>query len=148
MRTFVYQLPYVQAICLFLMAALNASNDLEPGNLSPAHPYIYLTIVNLISFLFGMWGLFLFMRITHDYQLLVNYQYRRKALLLKSILVFINIQQTIIDALAKYEVINCVAPFISTSAMGAVVNNICCLVESLVLGTLCFLLYYTDITHL
>ena len=58
------------------------------------------------------------------------------------------LQDFIINALANYEVIGCVAPYISSAAMASVIKSVLCLIESFVFGTLAFRLYVIDYTHL
>ena len=57
-------------------------------------------------------------------------------------------QGFVIDALAHYEIIACVEPNISRTAMGSVIKSICSLLESFLLGTAAFRLYIIDDTHL
>ena len=121
---------------------------LEIGNLSPTDPYLYLTIVILASFFFGLWGTFMFFDLTHKYELLSHHQYRKKSSLLKAIVILINIQGFVMDSIGKYEIISCMPPNISSSAMASVIKSILCLFESLLLGSICFRLYITDDTHL
>ena len=78
----------------------------------------------------------------------MDYQYRKKSVLLKMMVVFVNIQRIIIDVCAQYGLINCVGPYISSMAMGAVIKSILCLIESLILGSVCYGLYIADSTHL
>ena len=141
-------MPYVQSIVIFLIIVLSMSGYLEIGDLSPTDPYLYLTVVILASFFFGLWGTFMFFELTHKYELLRHHQYRKKSGLLKAIVILINIQGFVMDSIGKYEIIACYPPYISSSAMASVIKSILCLFESFVLGTICFRLYITDDTHL
>lgn len=131
MKAMVYQMPYIQAATLFVMSVLQLAGFLQPGNMSPREPYLYLTIILAISFMLGIWGLFVFMDITHRHKLLVDYQYRVKSMLLKLIVVFVNVQGILIDILCSYGVINCIPPFISANAVGSIIKSVCCLTESI-----------------
>ena len=148
MKAAVYQMPYVQGSALFVMACINQAGYLDPGNMGYRSAYLYLVIILTVSFFAGIWGLFMFMDITKKYELLVDYMYRSKSVLLKLIVVFVNVQGILIDILAQYEVINCIPPYISSSAMGAVYKSILSLTESLILGTICYRLYTRDTSHL
>ena len=160
-------MPYIQSIAVFLIVVLNLTGYLEIGDLSPKGPNLYLQIVLMVSFFFGLWGLFVFFDITHRFDLLEDFQYRKKAALLKLIVILVNIQVLlitvfmsqvfdrcvyfqgfVIDALAHYEIIACIEPNISRTAMGSVIKSICSLLESFLLGTAAFRLYIIDDTHL
>ena len=58
------------------------------------------------------------------------------------------LQGFIIETLANYNVIGCVPPYISSTAMASVIKSILCLLESFVFGSLAFRLYVLDYTHL
>lgn len=148
LRGAVYQMPYIQTIVIFLMVILNITGYMEIGDLDPTKPYLYLMIVVLGSFFFGLWALFMFFDITHRYKLLNHFQYRKKSGLLKTIVILVNIQGFVLDSMGKYKIVGCIAPYISATAMTSVIKSIMCLIESFVLGTFCFRLYYLDDTHL
>ena len=50
--------------------------------------------------------------------------------------------------LANYEVVKCVAPYISSGAMALVIKNILFLLESFIVGTVAFKINVIDHTHL
>ncbi len=129
------------------MAVLNQAGHLEYGNLSLDKPYIYFVTIIAVSFCLGIWGMFVFIDIAKRNQLLTGYQYRKKSALLKSILVLINIQGLIVDICAKYGAVDCIPPYLSVMAVGGIIKSVLCLVESLVLGTLAYCLYFADSSH-
>ena len=65
---------------------------LDNGSLNPAGPYFWCTMVLLGSFFLGVWGLFSLFEITKKNMLLINHRFVKKALILKTILMLINIQ--------------------------------------------------------
>ncbi len=74
------------------MAVLELGGYLEYGNMSPMKPYLYLSGSLLVSFFAGIWGLFVFMDITKRFSQLSEYEYRKKSVLLKLMVVFVNVQ--------------------------------------------------------
>ena len=77
---------------MFLIVVLTLTDHLTIGDLHPKGPFLYLTIISLISFMVGLWALFVFFNITHQFELLHDYKYKQKAGLLKAIVVLVNIQ--------------------------------------------------------
>ncbi len=86
----------------------------------------------------------MFMDVTRKYQLLVDYAYRKKSILIKLMVVFVNVQGLIIDTCARYGAIDCVAPFLSASAVADIIKALLLLSQSLVLGCWAFRMYTTD----
>jgi len=144
MKGCVYQMPYVQGSILFLMGVLRIGGQLDYGSMSPSDAYLYLTIINVASFIAGLWGLYTLTELTKKYQLLLDFAYRKKSVVLKLMVIFVNIQGILIDVLARYGVIGCIPPFVSATAMGDVIQGLCLLCESLLLGTFAYKLYTTD----
>jgi len=140
----VYQLGYVQTGMIFFLVVLNLSGDLKIGNMSPNDPYLYITIILLISFFTGMWGLLTLFGVEATYEFLQVYQYRKKARLIKSIILCTNLQGFIIDSLTNYAIIPCVGPMISSQAMGSIIKSILTMIETLVLGSVMFKIYISD----
>lgn len=149
MKATVFQMPYVQGAVLFIMSVLQIAHYLEPGNVSPTGPYLYLISMLLTSFFVGIWGLFFFMDVTKRYELLVDYNYRQKSMLLKILVVLVNVQGIFVDILASYSVIGCIPPFMSSSAVAGVIKSLLSITESLIFGSLCYRLYIkSDSSHL
>ena len=76
----------ISSTCVFLLGYL------DTGNLNPAGPYFWCTMVLFASFFLGIWGLFSLFDITKRNMLLINHRFVKKALILKTILVLINCQ--------------------------------------------------------
>ena len=77
---------------MFLMVVLTLTDHLTIGDLNPKGPFLYLTSISLISFMVGLWALFVFFNITHQFELLHDYKYKQKSGLLKAIVVLVNMQ--------------------------------------------------------
>ncbi len=86
----------------------------------------------------------MFIDVTRKYQLLVDFAYRKKSVLIKLMVLFVNVQGLIVDICAHYGAIDCVAPFLSATAIGDIIKALLLLSESLVLGCWCYRLYTTD----
>ena len=143
----VYQLGYVQTGMVFLLVVLNLSGDSKIGSMSPDDPNLYISIILLISFFTGMWGLLVLFGVEATYEFLKVYQYRKKARFLKSIILFTNLQGFIIDSLTNYAIIPCVGPMISSKAMGSIIKSILTMIETLVLGSAMFTIYMVNTTR-
>ncbi len=130
------------------MCLLDLAGYLDSGNMSPDQPYFYCILVLTISFFFGLWALFVFFDITKRYNLLHSFQYGKKALTLKTLVILINIQGIIVDIFANYGVIDCIAPHMSAKGVGGVVKSCLCLTESIVLGSITYAIYIKDVSHL
>ena len=89
---FYFQSAYVQAITVFLIVVLTLTDNLTIGDLRPDGPFVYLASISLISFMVGLWALFVFFNITKEFDLLHDYKYKQKAGLLKAIVVLVNVQ--------------------------------------------------------
>merc|ERR1711887_373970 len=87
MKGSVYQVPYFQSVCLIILGSLQISGYVQSGSLSFSSPYIYITVLLALSRMSGLWGLFMFFNITHQFKLLHNYNYRKKSLVMKIIIV-------------------------------------------------------------
>ena len=85
-------MPYIQSIMIFLIVVLELTDYLEIGDLNPKGPYLYLMVAILISFFVGLWALFVFLDITQKYELLKDFEYRKKAGLLKVMVILVNVQ--------------------------------------------------------
>lgn len=94
LRGAVYQMPYVHSIAIFLLVVLALTDNLEIGDLNPRGPYLYISVIILISFFLGLWALFVFFDITKRFDLLHDYKYSQKSGLLKAIVILVNIQVT------------------------------------------------------
>lgn len=140
-------MPYTQSIMIFLMIVLNMSGFLTIGNLSPSDPNLYLMVIILASFFFGLWGTFMFLDLTRKHDHLVSKLYRFKSGILKAIVILINIQGFVLDSMGNYGIIPCVPPLISTSAMSSVIKSVFCLLESFALGTFNFVMYLKEDDH-
>jgi len=88
----VYQVPYTESLCLFVLGSLQISGYVDLGSLSFSSPYIYITVFLTLSNMSGLWGLFMFFNVTHQFKLLHNYNYRKKSLVMKIIIVCMNVQ--------------------------------------------------------
>ena len=89
---FYFQSAYIQAVTVFLIVVLTLTDHLTIGDLNPKGPFLYLTSISLISFMVGLWALFVFFNITHQFELLHDYKYKQKSGLLKAIVVLVNMQ--------------------------------------------------------
>ena len=90
--SFRFQSAYIQAVTVFLIVVLTLTDHLTIGDLNPKGPFLYLTSISLISFMVGLWALFVFFNITHQFELLHDYKYKQKSGLLKAIVVLVNMQ--------------------------------------------------------
>ena len=144
LRRCVTQVAYVHTIMVFLLAVLSISGDLKIGNMSPLDPYLYISVILLISFLIGLWALFALFRMEATYDFLHVYQYTKKARLLKAMITLSNLQGFLIDSLAIYDVIPCVGPLISSKAMGSIIKSILIMAETLSMGSFMFKSYMSD----
>ena len=142
----VNQLAYIQTGMIFLLVVLSLSGDLKIGNMSPNDPYLYIAIILIVSFLTGMWGLITLFELEATYEFLQVYRYKKKARMLKIIILCTNLQGFVLDSLSNYEIIPCAGPMISSKAMGSIIKSILTMGETLVLGTFMFVNYilYTD----
>ena len=89
---YIFQMPYIQSVAIFLIVVLELTGNLTIGDLNPRGPYLYLMIMILLSFFWGLWALFVFFDITHRFDLLHDYQYRAKSAMIKTIVILVNIQ--------------------------------------------------------
>ena len=87
-----FQNAYTQAVTIFLFVVLDLTGYLTIGDMNPRQPYLYLSLISLVSFMVGLWALFVFFNITHQFELLHDYKYRQKSGLLKAIVVLVNLQ--------------------------------------------------------
>lgn len=90
-----------------------------------------------------MWGLFILFHLTDRYNLTRQRQFKVKALILKVIVVFVNVQTLVIDICAAQGAIGCNKQM-SAVAFGAVYKDICTMVESFFLGNAVFFLTVSD----
>ena len=146
-KSCVYQLGYTQTGTIFILVVLSLSGDLRIGNMSPEDPYLYISCILLLSFFTGMWGLLTLFGVEATYEFLQVHQYRKKAFLLKMIILFTNLQGFIIDSLSNYSVIPCAGPMISSKAMGSIIKSILTMMETLILGSIMFRTYIIDTSH-
>ena len=96
LRGAVYQMPYIMSVTIFLLVVFELTNYLEIGDLDPAKPYLYLSVVLLLSFFTGLWALFVFFDITKRFDMLHDYKYSQKSGLLKAIVILVNIQVSLL----------------------------------------------------
>lgn len=148
MKGSVYQMPYVQGGALFIMAVLNLAGfaRMTGGGFSFLDPNLYLILILATSFCFGIWGMFVFIDIPKRYQVLTDYEYRKKSVLLKLMVVMVNVQGLVIDVCVLYDSVVC-TPYISGAAMGAIIKAILNLVESFILGNLAYVFNITTTEH-
>jgi len=144
----VYQVPYTESLCLFVLGSLQISGYVDLGSLSFSSPYIYITVFLTMSNMSGLWGLFMFFRITHQFKLLHNYNYRKKSLVMKVIIVCMNVQGFVVDIMVNRGLVGCIPPYISEVGVGVIIKASCVIVESIVLGSVSFLVYKDEGTYL
>lgn len=147
LRGCVYQMPYIQSAMIFLLVVFNLSETSEIGNLSPKDPYLYLMSGIMISFFIGLWALFVLFGVTQQYEMLSNYEYKKKAGLFKTMVIMTNVQGFIIDSMVNYNIIPCVSKEISAFAMGCIIKSVVTMIESIVMGSIVLALYIKDISH-
>ena len=143
----VNQLAYIQTGMIFLLVVLSLSGDLKIGNMSPNDPYLYIAIILIISFLTGMWGLMTLFEVEATYEFLQVYRYKRKARMLKIIIVLTNLQGFVLDSLSNYEIIPCAGPMISSKTMGSIIKSVLTMGETIVIGTFMFANYMLRTSH-
>ena len=102
--------------------------------------------------------------------LLVNHRFVKKALILKTILMLINVQVRyaffitacvfinlnlgcqqqgiLIDLLANNGVVPCILPYMSAQGVGGVIQSCLSLTEAIVFGSLNFMVHIKDTSHL
>ena len=147
LRGCVYQMPYIQTAMIFLLVVFNLSEVSTIGRLSPKDPYLYLMSGIMISFFIGLWALFTLFGMTKQYEMLSNYEYKKKAGLFKTMVIMTNVQGFIIDSLVNYNIIPCVNPKISAFAMGCIIKSVATMIESIVMGSTTLRLYIKDTSH-
>ena len=140
--------PYIHFTAIFLVMIFLSSKELTIGNLDPSQGYVYLLTIILISFLLAVWALFVFIDMTLRNETLEQHKFKAKAVIFKLILFLVNVEGLVVDSLAAYGVIKCVAPLISTGAMGSVVKAILFSAQSLIMGSIVMKLYTSDMEHL
>eukprot|EP00088_Acartia_fossae_P043506 TRINITY_DN4585_c0_g1_i15.p1 TRINITY_DN4585_c0_g1~~TRINITY_DN4585_c0_g1_i15.p1 ORF type:complete len:289 (-),score=44.98 TRINITY_DN4585_c0_g1_i15:910-1776(-) len=109
MRASVYQIPYTDSMCLILLVSLQLSGYVGSAGISFYNPHSYISVLLSVSFIFGIWGLFMFFNITQKYNLLSGYRYNRKSTLMKLTIIIINFQAMIIDTCNRFGGISCMA---------------------------------------
>ena len=143
----VYQVPFVYTWVIFIMIVLNQCNLLVIGNTMKNDPYLYLNIILMGSFFFGMWALFVIFGIEKRYQLLGAKNYRTKSLLLKATVVLMNVQDFVIDFFVTHHIFRCVTEEISAKTFGTIIKNLLVTIESLILGSIVLWVYIKDETN-
>lgn len=147
LRGCVYQMPYVQSAMIFLLVVFNVSDTSTIGNLAPNDPYLYFMSGIMISFFIGLWALFTMFGVTQQYEMLSNYQYKKKASLFKTMVIMTNVQGFIIDSMVNYNIIPCVNERISAFAVGCIIKSVVTMIESIVMGSITLVLYMKDVSH-
>jgi len=144
----VYQVPYTESLCLFVLGSLQISGYVDLGSLSFSSPYIYITVFLTLSNMSGLWGLFMFFNITHQFKLLHNYNYRKKSLVMKIIIVCMNVQGFVVDIMVNRGLVGCIPQHVSEVGVGVIIKAVCTTVESIVLGSISFMVYKDEGTYL
>ena len=147
LKACVTQVPYIQAIMIFLLVVFSLTRELRIGSISPSDPYFAISLILIISFLIGRWALHVLFRIEKDYDFLQIHQYMKKARLIEVMITLSNLQIFLIDSLATNSVIPCGGHLISPNAMGGIIKSILVMVETLSLGSYMFKLYMDDTEH-
>jgi len=139
-RLIVYQMVYIQVFALFLQLVLHF-NGIGEGHMSPSNPVTYIKLVARISFMFGLWGLFIFFNIERTFSLLSEFKYMAKFTIMKITLIIFILQETIIEFLAANGHIGC-SLNLGDSAWGSIINCSLLMVEATLLGLGSFYYYY------
>lgn len=142
-RLAIYQMPYIQALCMYLVISLNLSGYIQYDDNSKNPGVVVFQLVETISFIVALWGIFLFLSITNKYKMGQDKHFRKKALLFRLLLVLINVQGVVIDILAALNIIRC-NQHMSRIAMAAMIKDSCAIFEVFILGNLNFLLNMID----
>merc|ERR550534_3511755 len=70
----------------------------------------------------GLWGLFMFFNITHQFKLLHNYNYRKKSLVMKIIIVCMNVQGFVVDIMVNRGLVGCIPQHVSEVGVGVIIK--------------------------
>jgi len=141
-----YQMVYILAFTVFMQLVLTF-NGFHDGPFAGKNPHTYFKILGKISFLVGLWGLFVIFQVKRTFNLLDGFMYTQKFLIMKITLGIFIFQETIIEILAKQGVLGCFPP-IGPSSVGAVINCSFLMVETTLLGLASFAVYYRHPTPL
>jgi len=135
-----FQMVYILAFTVFMQLVLTF-NGFHDGPFAGSNPHTYFKILGKISFLTGLWGLFVMFQVKRTFNLLDGFMYTQKFLIMKITLFIFIFQETIIEILAKQGVLGCFPP-IGPSSVGAVINCSFLMVETTLLGVASFVVYY------
>lgn len=135
-----YQMVYILAFVVFMQLVFTF-NGFHDGPLAGDNPHTYFKIIGKISFLVGLWGLFVIFQVKRTFNLLDGSMYTQKFLIMKITLFIFIFQETILEVLAKNGVLSCLPP-IGPSGVGAVINSCLLMVETTLLGVASFMVYY------
>ena len=139
----VYQMKFVQSVCLFLLISLELSGYINYDNLGFESGYVYLQGLIGLSFIMAIWAMFLLFGMAGEHELLREDGFGKKADTFKLLVILINVQEFVFEAMAAFGLLPC-DQYFSRAAYAAVIHDSFCLVESFALGQICFVLNYFD----
>lgn len=134
------QLAFAQAFYYITLLVLVAGDNIVLGDVSPDSPYLWLSLMNMVSFMSGIWGLRILAKMSNDH--LKHYNYNNKAFSMKTLILVTNFQTFILQILGNYNVFPCIPPFISPQVFRQTVENSLYFLEMLILGCYTYYQYH------
>jgi len=147
MKASVYQIPYTESFFLIILLSLQISGK-EDESYNFLNASKIITTLLSLSFIGGLWGLFIFFSITHEFDLLSQFNYKKKSFLMKATLIIINFQALIIDICQRTGAVPCLPGHLSSVGVATLIKAVCIVIETFILGTISFLVYKDEGTAL
>ncbi|XP_037072563.1 organic solute transporter subunit alpha-like [Pollicipes pollicipes] len=138
MKMMVHQLPFTQSAYCLMSLYLFAAQLTQPGQIAYNDAFIYLTAVNVLSFMLAMYSLAMLLEITKGK--LAQFRYTPKSFLIKVTLVLVKVQDIVFNLLVHYGGIP-ETPSMTPATYGAFIRDIMVLLEMLLFGLLTHKLY-------
>ncbi|XP_065321768.1 uncharacterized protein LOC135929171 [Gordionus sp. m RMFG-2023] len=144
LKAAVFQTALVRPILIFIASVLWTDGSYTPGQISLANAYLYLTIMTTISTLIGMYGLVIVFRISRQH--LKQHHLAAKFISIQLVLIFSNLQGSVLELLTTKNILQCVAPF-SSKTRGLELHHLLLVMESFILGVLLHHYYRKEALH-
>ncbi|XP_068234022.1 organic solute transporter subunit alpha-like [Palaemon carinicauda] len=136
------QFAFVQAFYYISLLILVAGDMTTIGDVSPDNAYLWLSLLNMVSFMSGIWGLRILANMSQEH--LKHYNYNNKVFSMKILILVTNFQTYVLQILGNYNVFPCIPPYISPQVFRQTVENSLYFLEMLVLGCYTYYQYHTQ----
>lgn len=139
LKWMIWQMKWTQALYYIMLYILTISMQYSDGTVSQRSSFLWLTLLNFVSFLSGVYALNIMGALSNVK--LLRFRYKAKCLAVKLLILTIKMQGFVFDVLGLLGVFPCLGPMITPVVYQNSLENFIFLVEMIIFGLFSYFMY-------